>query len=348
MKHTVSSALVALAALPAGCSDSNKSNADYRSEVVVAMHDSISDDLADLVQAARDLQAAAPTHAWNATADAAAITAMRGAWKRARVAYEHVEGATAPLFGTLDITLDARYDNYLAPLGDKGDHALFDATGVTGMHGIERILYAPDIRPEVVTFERTLPGYEPAAFPATNDDALSFKNVLVGKLIEDTVSLHDQWKPAAIDIGAAFHGLVSLMNEQKEKVNLAATGEEESRYANITLFDLRNNLEGTRRVYETFRPWIQNHTNGKAYDNAIQAKFTALTTLYDANPGDALPPVPATWSSDQPSQADLATPFGTLWQTVHENVDPTKDGSVVFEMNQIAKLLEFPQFIEGQ
>lgn len=349
MKHTAfSSALVALAAaLPAACSD-DKSDADYKSEVVVAMHDSIGDDLADLVQAARDLQAAAPSHAWNTTTDAAAITAMRDAWRRTRVAYEHVEGATAPLFGSLDITLDARYDDYLAKLGENGDHALFDATGVTGMHGIERILYAPDIRAEVVTFERTLPGYEPAKFPATDDDALSFKNVLVGKLIEDTVSLHDQWKPAAIDIGAAFQGLVGLMNEQKEKVNLAATGEEESRYANLTLFDLRNNLEGTRQVYEMFRPWIQNHANGKASDDAIQAKFTALATLYDANPGDALPPVPETWSSDKPSDADLATPFGTLWQTVHENVDPAKDGSIVFEMNQIATLLGFKQFIEDQ
>src|SRR3954467_14387417 len=129
---------VVIASLAACGSD--KSDADYKVEVVASMHDSIGANLADLVQAARDLQAAAPTHAWSATADAAAITAMQDAWKRTRVAYEHVEGATAPIFGDADYTMDARYDDYLSKLGAAGDQELFDATGVTGMHGIERIL----------------------------------------------------------------------------------------------------------------------------------------------------------------------------------------------------------------
>ena len=47
-----------------------------------------------------------------------------------------------------------------------------------------------------------------------------------------------------------------------------------------------------------------------------------------------------------PSAADLATPFGMLWQQVHEAVDPTRDGSVVFEMNAVAVLLGFPEFVE--
>ena len=344
MKNTalLTTTLAALAA----CSD--KSDADYKADVVAAMHDSIGDDLAELVQAARDLRAAAPTHAWSATADAAAITAMRDAWKRTRIAYEHVEGATAPIFGDLDVTMDARYDDYLSMIGPTGDHALFDASGVTGMHGIERILYARDIRPEVVAFESTLPGYEPAAYPKTDAEAMSFKTALVGKLIDDASSLHDQWQPAAIDIGAAYQGLVGLMNEQREKVNLAATGEEESRYANLTLFDLRNNLEGTQEVYALFRPWIQSKSAGRDPDATIDARFTALGSLYASMTGDALPAVPDGWSSDQPTAADLATPFGMLWQTVHREVDPGRDGSIVFEMNRVAVLLGFPQFVEGE
>lgn len=64
------------AALPAlaPCSDHPKSDADYRAEVIAGMHDSIGADLADLVQAARDLQATAPTHAWDPTGDSAALT----------------------------------------------------------------------------------------------------------------------------------------------------------------------------------------------------------------------------------------------------------------------------------
>jgi iron uptake system component EfeO len=343
MKHTCS-LILALASLTA-CGDGDKSDADYRADVVTAMHDSIEEDLSALVLAARDLQTAAPTHAWNATTDAAAITSMRDAWKRTRVAYEHVEGATAPIFGDLDVTMDARYDDYLTETGPTGDQELFDATGVTGMHGIERILYAPTIRPEVITFERTLPGYKAAAYPATDGEAMAFKTVLVQKLIDDARSLHDQWQPAAIDIGAAYQGLVGLMNEQKEKVNLAATGEEESRYANLTLFDLRNNLEGTKQIYEVFRAWIR-FKDGSEPDGMIQGRFTALTALYTATDGDSLPPVPADWSNDHPTPANLATPFGMLWKTVRDNVDPKTDGSVVFEMNELAALLGFKEFVE--
>ena len=243
MKHTYLSVL--LLASFAACGD--KSDADYKAEVVAAMHDSISVDLEALVQASIDLQTAAPTHAWNATNDANAITMMQAAWKRTRVAYEHVEGATAPIFADLDGSMDERYDAYLSDLGAVGDQELFDDKGVTGMHGIERILYSATIRPEVITFESPLPGYKAAAYPKTDGEAMSFKTVLVQKLIDDAKSLRDQWQPAAIDIGAAYQGLVGLMNEQKEKVNKAATGEEESRYARTTLFDLRNNLDGTDR-----------------------------------------------------------------------------------------------------
>jgi iron uptake system component EfeO len=343
--HITFSIILSIITTLAACGDSDPSDAEFKTEVVAAMHDSIGADLADLVVAARDLQTAAPTHAWSATADAAAITAMKDAWKRTRVAYEHVEGATAPIFGDLDLTMDARYDDYLFKFG--GDDNLFDDKGVTGMHGIERILFAPETRPEVITFERMLTGYVEASYPTTNEEAVAFKTVLVQKLIDDAGSLHDQWQPAAIDIGAAYQGLVGLMNEQKEKVNLAATGEEESRYANITLFDLRNNLDGTKQVYELFRAWIQSKPEGADSDAMIEAKFTTLSSLYGTTP-DSLPPVPDDWSADSPTPANLATGFGMLWQTVHESVDPAGDGSVVFEMNRIATLLGFKEFVEGE
>jgi iron uptake system component EfeO len=164
-------------------------------------------------------------------------------------------------------------------------------------------------------------------------------------LIVDADDLHTQWAPAAIDIGTAYIGLVGLMNEQREKVNLAATGEEESRYANVTLFDLRNNLAGTRKAYELFRAWIAAN-DGDAPDAQIEMKFDDLAALYALNSGDALPPVPATWSSDAPSAADLATPFGQMWTKVHDATDPNKHESIVAHMNTIAELLGFPQFVE--
>jgi iron uptake system component EfeO len=325
-----------------GC---GKSDDDYKQEVTSDMHASIAADLADMAQAARDLQAAAPTHAWNATTDAAAIAAMRDAWRRTRIGYELVEGATAPLFPDVDFAIDARYDDYLVELGPDGDANPFDGTGATGMHSIERILFAPEIRAEVLAFEETLPGYRAPAYPATDEEAMAFKTQLVGQLITDADDLHTQWAPAAIDIGTAYVGLVGLMNEQREKVNLAATGEEESRYANVTLFDLRNNLAGTRKAYELFRAWVE-AKDGGADDAAIEAKFDELAALYASTSGDALPPVPTTWSSEAPSSADLATPFGQMWTKVHAATDPSKSESIVAHMNAIADLLGFAQFVE--
>lgn len=321
------------------------SDEEYKSDVTNGMHTSIATELADLAQAARDLQAAAPTHAWSATTDAAAITAMKDAWKKARVAYEHVEGATAPIFPDQDFAMDARYDDYMVEIGAAGDPNLFDRTGATGMHSIERILFAPQIRTEVVDFESSLPGYKAAAWPATDAEAMAFKTELVQQLIDDADDLHTQWAPAAIDIGAAYVGLIGLMNEQREKVNLAATGEEESRYANVTLFDLRNNLAGTRKVYNIFRDWIADRDGGDA-DAAIETKFDELEALYNATTGDALPPVPPTWSSDMPSSADLATPFGTMWKKVQDATNPAMPDSIVSHMNEVAELLGFEQFVE--
>lgn len=342
-KTTCSLALLSLVA----CSDDKKTDADYQKDVVSAMHDSIAIDLGNIVTGAMELQAAAPSHPWNPTTDADAIQKMRAAWKKARIGYEHVEGATAPLFGDLDVTMDARYDDYMAELAPTGDQNLFDGAGVTGMHGIERILWAKDIRPEVIDHEDDLVGYKAADYPSTQQEADDFKTKLVQKLIDDAKSLHDQWQPAAIDLSEAFRGLIGLMNEQKEKVNLAATGEEESRYANVTLFDLRNNLDGTKTVYELFRPWIM-FKDGAEQDNMIQARFAALATVYGAVAGDQLPAVPADWTNDQPTAANLATPFGMMWKTVHDDVNPTTDGSMVFEMNEVAVLLGFPEFSEDE
>lgn len=338
-------AISLVAAACGGDDDGGKSDAEFAAEVTATMHASIDGELANLIAAARELQDAAPTQAWDATADAAAIDAMKAAWRKTRIAYEHTEGALAPIFPDTDFAIDARYDDYLAELGAAGDQDLFDDQGATGMHSIERILFADQIRPEVIAFEESLPGYKAAAFPATDDEAMAFKTVLVQKLIDDVEDLKTQWQPANIDIGAAYVGLVGLMNEQKEKVDLAATGEEESRYANVTLFDLRNNREGTANVYEAFRAWITSKEGGEDSDAQIVAKLDELAALYGTT-DDALPPVPETWSSDSPSADDLATPFGMLWQKVQEEVDPATDGSVVFEMNEVAILLGFPEFIE--
>lgn len=329
---------------------SSMTDADYEREVTQGMRSAVAADLAKELAAVEVLMKAAPTptgRGWDPAEDAAAIEAMRGAWADARLAYERIEGAVAPLFPDIDAATDGRYDAFLATMNGAGDQDLFDGQGVTGLHAIERILYADQVPQRVLELEQTLPGYLPPAFPATEAEARAFKAELCQKLIDDLTSLIKQWEGAELDLGGAFGGLIALMNEQREKVTMAATGEEESRYSQRTLADLRANLEGTRSAYALFAPWIASKTGGSGLNASIEAGFGALAKAYDAASGDAIPEPPATWSAEAPSTSDLATPFGELYGEVTSSVDPEQEGSVVDSMNEAAKLLGYPQLVEG-
>jgi iron uptake system component EfeO len=325
--------------VPDGGGDGGTSPSDdqFRAMALQGMHDSLLKDLDALLQAAKDIQAAAPTpmgRGWDPMLDAQAITAMKAAWVRGRDAYEHEEGAIAPLFPDIDYSIDARYDDFMTQLLNQGgDKYLFDGDGVTGMHAIERILFSQDAPAFVAAFESKLPGYVAAAYPSTDVEAADFKNKLCAQLITDVTKLHDQWAPAQIKIEVAYRGLTLLMTEQREKVSKAASTEEESRYAQRTMADMRDNLEGTKAVYTIFQPWLQSKPDGKAIDAKIVAGFDALAKTYSSVQGDAIPQPPATWSTINPSPADLMTPFGQLYTQVRAAVDPNADGSIVFEMN---------------
>ena len=322
------------------------SDAEQRARAVQVMHDALLADVAALAQGVSDLKDAAPTptgRGWDKTLDAAAIIAMRAAWIRARTAYEHVEGALAPLFPDIDTSIDARYDDFLAALaGQNGDAYLFDDKGVIGMHAVERVIYADVIPTRVVTFEKALPGYVAAAMPATEQEAADFKNKLCAKLVADTKTMLGEWTPAKIDVAIAYSGLVSLVEEQREKVVKASTSEEESRYSQRTMTDLRDNLAGTRTVYAAFQPWIL--SKGKAgadLDRDILNGFTLLHTSYAAVSGDAIPEPPATWTAENPSATDLMSPFGKLYGAVTAQVDRAKAESVVAKLDAAGVLLGF-------
>jgi iron uptake system component EfeO len=341
-------AVGALGATLAACDGGSDPDKDATAK---AMGTALQSDLMALWTASKDLQAAAPMPAgrgWDKTMDAEAIASMKAAWIRARTAYEHVEGATAPIFSDIDVAIDERYDGFLE--GGDGDDDLFDDQGVTGMHAIERILYA-DVTPAgVVELEKTIPGYVAAAWPKTEAEAAAFKTKLAARLVTDTKTLLDGWNPGKIDISGAFQGLIGLVNEQQEKVNLAATNAEESRYSQRTMADLRANLEGTAAIYAVFREWLKKKPasgggpSGAEVDTAITDGLASLRTLYSDVSGDAIPAPPASWSAETPSAADLATPFGTLYSKVRDAVDAEKAESLVNHMNEGAKLLGIPGF----
>lgn len=293
-----------------------------------------------LVTASAAIQSAAPpadADGWNASDDAAAVAEMRAHWGEARDAYESIEGAIAVLFPDLDAATDERYDGFVA---EAPDDDLFDGEGVTGVHAIERILWA-DAQPSwVVEFESGLPNYRAAAYPATAAEAEAFRAELVARLVTDVTRMRDDFEPLALDSAAAYGGVIGSLAEQSEKVSLAATGEDESRYAQHTLADMRANLAGGREIFAAFEPWLVS-AGGDELIDATHAQFDAIAAAYAAIDGNALPPVPADWNPDAPTEADLATPYGQLWRLLGTQTDPDADG-VVARMAEGAELLEIP------
>ncbi|PTL75265.1 EfeM/EfeO family lipoprotein [Vitiosangium sp. GDMCC 1.1324] len=303
----------------------------------------IQTNLDELHSAVVELQKDAPApdaDGWNATQDAAAVQKMKADWRRARIAYEHVEGAIAILFPELDVSTDQRYDGFIAT---GPDDDLFDDEGVTGIHAAERVLWSDSIPQRVMEFEKGLPYYQPAAFPSNENQAREFKELLLTRLVADVRMMKAQFAPLALDTSAAFRGVIGSMGEQVEKANKAASGEEESRYAQYTLADMRANVEAGISIYGYFKPWLLEQPGGKEQDARIAAGFQRVQERYASLTGDALPEVPATWSSAKPSAQDLSTPFGQLYQVLVTESDPDATGSLVSEMNTSADLLGIPR-----
>jgi iron uptake system component EfeO len=331
--------IAALAALPCvigACGGDDNTglvdDAEREKQAILEVKGIIQGRLDELYTAAEALQKAAPApdaDGWDATTDKMAIDAMKEQWKAARRAYEGVEGAIAVLFPDLDVTTDARYDAFIEVTPDDN---LFDDTGVTGAHAIERVLWADAIPAPVLMFESKLPGYKAAAFPATQAEASDFKDKLCGRFVADVKAMQGGFAPLALDASAAYRGVIGSLQEQIEKINKAATGEEESRYAQFTLADMRANVEAGVLTYNAFQEWLIAKEGGAAIDKNILAGFARVNAAYANLPGDSLPEVPAGWSSEAPPANLLETPFGKLWEQIQAEAEPAEPTSLVSAM----------------
>jgi iron uptake system component EfeO len=331
-----------LALATMGCGESSPPPPSGADKALTQVKIYITTNLDDLVTATTALRDAAPApddDGWDSTRDAAAVSSMKGSWRKARAAYEHIEGAIAVLFPELDVSTDERYDGFLEAGPDQN---LFDAEGVTGVHALERILWSDSIRPEVVAFEKELTGYKTAAFPANKAEADDFKNKLAARLVTDVSLMRAQFLPLALDQAAAYRGVIGSIAEQVEKTEKAATGEEESRYANETLADMRANLAGGLATVDAFKDLLVAQPSGADLDAKIRAGMKRLKDAYDAHPGAALPEPPATWSSVMPSAADLATDFGKLYALLKQESDEEAEGSTAAIMDAAATLMGIP------
>jgi iron uptake system component EfeO len=326
--------LAAVGCALAACSNDDDGG-DVQADAIVGTKAYLSGEVEKLVTASEAIQKAAPApdeDGWNPKDDAQAVEKMRSAWGDARDAYEHVEGAIAILFSGLDVSTDERYDAFIE---DEADDDLFDGEGVLGMHAIERILWAGDHPETVIKFESAIPGYKEAAFPATKDEADKFKTELVQKLVDDTKDMLSQFEDRTLDAPTAFRGVIGSMNEQLEKVVLATTAEDESRYAQRTLDDMRANLEGGEKVYAEFRAWVIADA-GEDVDTKIQAGFKSIAKAYDGIDGAAIPAPPADFDTDKPSEADLATPYGKLYKLLTTETDIKNKNALITVMDAAA------------
>jgi len=333
--------LVSLLLVAGGCGSDTSGAPEAQAQATIKSY--ITAEMGKLAAASLALRAAAPApdaDGWNARTDAGAITAMQTQWKAARIAYEHIEGAIAVLFPDLDASTDERYDGFLES-GPDAD--LFDGEGVTGIHALERILWAGQHPAPVVAFEMTLAGYQEAAFPANQAQATAFREGLATRLVTDVQSMQSMFAPLTLDTAAAFRGVIGSLGEQIEKIDLAAEGKEESRYAQHTLADMRANLAGGKTTYDAFRTWVKGTSGGAALDTEILAGFDRVSALYVGVSGDALPEVPAGFDPAAPTAAHLATPYGRIYAGLSQESDGTQPASLVSKMSEAADKLGIPQ-----
>ncbi|MDP2345197.1 MAG: imelysin family protein [Deltaproteobacteria bacterium] len=313
----------------------------------------INGELTLLNDSAAALQSFAPdgdANGWNPADDLQAVLTMKGQWKNARLSYERVEGAIAVLFPGLDASTDERWDGFI---GEAADANLFDDDGVTGVHGVERILFADQVPANVLTFEQGVgDGFVPSrftapAFPANLAESTDFKTKLVQRLVDDTATMKEEFLDVDLALEAAFRGVLGSMEEQAEKVNLAGTGEDESRYAQHTLADMRANLEGGLEIYEAFDKMFEaKGAQGEALHEEIHEAFERVKAQYDGIAGDAIPAVPATWNPDAPSVEDQASEYGALFLFLADETDFENPASFVSLFREGAELLEIPELAE--
>ncbi len=316
---------------------------DTETEAILDVKDYVADQLQNLHDAALAIQEAAPepdADGWDPEQDEEAVEDMRKAWSKARAAYERVEGAIAVLFPNYDAATDERYDGFIE---EEADDNLFDGEGVTGVHAIERILWADEHPSGVIAFESALPGYVEATYPQSKSEADDFKSSLAQRLVDDTAAMLEQFEPLALDAPSAFRGVIGSMEEQLEKVDLAATGEDESRYAQHTLGDMRANLEGGRAIFEAFVPWLLEQDDGQQLVSDISAAFDDVAEYYDGLDGNAVPEVPEDWNPDSPSDAAAKTEYGRLLAMLQDQTDPEADDSLVGLMLEAADALGIAQ-----
>ena len=301
-----------------------------------ALFQSRFDAFAAATQALRDAAPAPDADGWNARDDAAAVASMRAAWLEARAAYTSVEILASTRYPELHRRLDRDYDDLIA---GSADTFSFDEHGVMGLQAVERILWSDVIPAHVIDHEAPLEHYTAADFPRSQHEAQELKDELLVHLEADAATLRDGFRAAPIDANTAYSTTTLAIQEQLGQLEEAGKGEGKSRYAGVSLENLRGDVAATEATYAVFRPWILAKSTGAHTDEHVAKGFARLHVALAAASGDDLPLPPAGWPTSDPSGEMLASPFGLLFAATRDAADPSTDGTLCFEMIEAAGLL---------
>lgn len=179
----------------------------------------------------------ADTHAFTQAVKDGDLAKAKALFAPTRTHYEAIE-PIAELFSDLDASMDSRADDHEQAEKDPG---------FTGFHRIEYGLF------EVGSTD----GLAPYA----------------DKLMADTLELQKRIATLTFPPEKVVGGAAVLM----EEVAATKISGEEDRYSHTDLWDFQANFDGSRKIFELFRPLIAK--NDPAFVEKVEANFSKVDTI---------------------------------------------------------------------
>ncbi|HEV7718777.1 MAG TPA: iron uptake system protein EfeO [Arsenicitalea sp.] len=179
----------------------------------------------------------ADTKAFTDAVEAGDLARAKALFGPSRMSYEAIE-PIAELFSDLDASIDSRADDHEKAEQDPG---------FTGFHRIEYGLFSQNDTKSVASFAH--------------------------QLMKDVNDLNQRIADLTFPPEKVVGGAATLM----EEVAATKISGEEDRYSHTDLYDFQANFDGSRKIFDLFKPLI---TDDAEFVNKVDANFeTVATTL---------------------------------------------------------------------
>jgi iron uptake system component EfeO len=177
------------------------------------------------------------TRAFTDAIKAGDIAKAKALYAPTRMHYEAIE-PIAELFSDLDNAIDSRANDHEKAEQDPG---------FTGFHRLEYSLYA----------QNTTAGLAP----------------LADKLMHDVLDLQKRVAGLTFPPDKVVGGAAALM----EEVAATKVSGEEDRYSHTDLWDFQGNVDGSKKIFDLFRPLIEK--DNKPFVDKVEANFATVDKI---------------------------------------------------------------------